>query len=222
MSAKIISIANRKGGVGKTTLSILLATSLAKDKGLKVCLLDIDSQKSAIDRRRIEQSQNDGLEPPYPIEFVFPKYLTMELKHRSENYDVIIIDVPRLTDSEKDTEIITAIVHCDDVIIPTAPAEMDVVSTNDFLKLVRDVEQKRKELNFPFSYHVLINKWDNTRECRTAVDYFKSKGVPIFDAHINELVLFKPPSTYTSLLSTKDGKSRFGPFFHEFLEKVNL
>lgn len=222
MSAKIISIANRKGGVGKTTLSILLATSLATEKGLKVCLLDTDSQKSAVNRRLIEQSQNEGAEAPYPIEHVYPKYLTMELKHRSEEYDVILIDVPRLTDSEKDTEIVTAIVHCDVVIIPTTAAEMDVVATNDFLKIVRDVEEKRAELNMPFSYHLVINKWNNTKDCTNTVEYFESKNAPIFDEHLNDLVIFRPPSTYTSLLDTKEGQKRFGPFFDEFLKKINL
>ena len=222
MSAKIISIANRKGGVGKTTLSILLATSLATKKGLKVCLLDTDSQKSALNRRLIEKSQNEEAEAPYPIEHVYPKYLTMELKYRSEEYDVILIDVPRLTDSEKDTEVVTAIVHCDTVIIPTTAAEMDVVATNDFLKIVKDVQEKRLELKMPFSYHVVVNKWNNTKDCANTVEYFKEKNVPIYDNHLNDLVLFRPPSTYTSLLDTKEGQKRFGTFFDEFLKEISL
>lgn len=222
MSAKIISIANRKGGVGKTTLSILLATSLAIKKGLKVCLLDTDSQKSAVNRRLIEQAQSEGEQAPYTIEHVYPKYLTMELKHRSEEYDVILIDVPRLTDSEKDTEIVTAIVHCDVVIVPTTAAEMDVVATNDFLKIVRDVEEKRTELNMPFSYYLVVNKWNNTKDCTNTVEYFNNKEIPIFESHLNDLVIFRPPSTYNSLLETKDGQRRFGAFFEEFLKKANL
>ncbi len=222
MSAKIISIANRKGGVGKTTLSILLATALAKQKNLKVCLLDTDSQKSALNRRLIEQAQNGTIDPPYPIEHVFPKYLTMELKHRSEDYDVILIDVPRLTDSEKDAEIVTAIVHCDDVIIPTTPAEMDVVATNDFLQIVRDVQEKRKELGMPFSYHLVVNKWNNTKDCENTVAYFESKGVPMFDSYLSDLVLFRPPSTYDSVLETKEGRRRFASFFDEFIKQTKL
>lgn len=222
MSARIISIANRKGGVGKTTLALLLATSLAKDKGLKVCVLDTDSQKSAVNRRLIEQAQNDGAVAPYPIEHVFPKYLTMELKHRSEDYDVIIIDVPRLTDSEKDAEIVTAIVHCDDVIIPYTPAEMDVVATNDFLKIVEDVKSKREELGMEFRYFLVTNKWNNTKDCTNTVDYFKSKSAPIFEEHLNDLVVFRPPSTYTSVLESKEGKRRFGPFFKEFCKQLDL
>jgi cellulose biosynthesis protein BcsQ len=44
MTAKVVSVANRKGGVGKTTLTLSLAEGLAALKNKRVLVVDLDSQ----------------------------------------------------------------------------------------------------------------------------------------------------------------------------------
>jgi chromosome partitioning protein len=46
MNAKIISFANQKGGVGKTTTTSEVAENLSQQLGKKVLMIDLDPQAS--------------------------------------------------------------------------------------------------------------------------------------------------------------------------------
>ncbi len=222
-TTRIISVANRKGGVGKTTLSILLATALAVDKKKKVYFIDCDSQKSALQRRQFEQqSYGEEEKIPYPIDYLPPRYLYDELRIKAEKYDVIFVDVPRLTDDSKDSDIITILTCCDSVLVPTIPGELDAFSTKDFISTVVDIAEHKEKLGIPFNYHGFLNKRNRRTESSSIIDFMNAQAITMFDSNLDDLKIFTSPSTYFSILETPQGKERFAPFLKEFIKKFKL
>ncbi|WP_348661826.1 AAA family ATPase [Croceibacter atlanticus] len=99
MKTKIISVAGEKGGVGKTTLNIMLATNLFHTYGKKVVLLDVDNPQFSIFKKRqreldlIGENEEDNI-PIYPIIRVTVRTIKDKILQHYGKVDYIIIDFP--------------------------------------------------------------------------------------------------------------------------------
>ena len=91
------ALANRKGGVGKTTLCICieLATALAlhgNARQAKVLALDADPQHGLTDWR----ADWEEAPPLFPVVGFASEKLPAEVRAHAPNYDHILIDAPRV------------------------------------------------------------------------------------------------------------------------------
>ena len=128
----IISVAQQKGGAGKTTLSTNITVCLSNLEK-KIALIDLDPQKSAsmwYDLRQdyIADNTVDLLLHDYNIHDV--------LNHHCNKYDVILIDTPPYS-KESARKLIE---YSDFVMIPTQLSPMDIWATQPILDLCRETE----------------------------------------------------------------------------------
>lgn len=124
MAAKIITVAQQKGGAGKTTIAAHIAVALSQ-QGNRVAVIDIDPQKSLSRWHDIrEEKFGDGY-TGLTFTSLSGWRINSEISSLSRKNDIIVIDSPPHTE----TEAKTAIRAADLVIIPVQPSPTDVWAT---------------------------------------------------------------------------------------------
>lgn len=129
MSARIICIAQQKGGAGKTTLVSNLAIAYLAD-GKSVALLDTDPQGSLgkwLDVREELLGVDDNLRFATATAYG----ISRAIRTFSGEADVILVDTPPKADSD----VRWVLRESDLVLVPVSASQADVWATHDVLDL---------------------------------------------------------------------------------------
>lgn len=126
MVAKVITIAQQKGGAGKTTMAAHLAVAWAQSGKRKVAVVDIDPQGSLTQWYKVRESVLGEDATNLTFAAISGWRVRSELDRLRHSHDIIVIDSPPHTDAEARTAIRAA----DLVVIPLQPSPMDVWATS--------------------------------------------------------------------------------------------
>jgi chromosome partitioning protein len=184
-----IIFGNQKGGVGKSTLCIMLANYLTHVKKKQVLVIDMDFQKSINEQRKFDLVRNPDLENSKPYEILvmdtedYPKYAE-QLKKLN---DYILIDLPGRLDDES---LIPILKDAHYIVCPFFYELKSVLSTLNFSKFVKFLD-----VNKPIFFVPNRLKGGTKYETKDDVDTML-KGIGTITKGISDRVTMARLSTF--------------------------
>ena len=191
----VIAFANPKGGAGKTTSALLLASELAS-RGATVTILDADPEKWI--------SQWGAL-PGRPanvmiISDVTEDTIVDQIEAAAAEAQFVVIDL----EGTASLMVANAIGMSDLVIIPTQGSSMDAKGAAKTIRLIRN-QARMARRDIPHA--VLLTRTSAavaSRAIRNVRDQLDQAGIPVFDASIVERAAYRDILDYGGLLADLD------------------
>lgn len=184
---RIIVFANQKGGVGKSTLCILLADYLAYWKK-DVCIIDTDLQLSATLQRE-QDKLTFGEEEPYIIqsfEVSNPNTMLALMENAQSQDGFVLFDAPGTI---KDDGLAPMFIYADYIICPYEYEPKSLTSTRTFIKVIYRLRQLNPQMKAQIFF--VPNKVDARMGTREEQELWRE-----MDAEFSLCGIVAPPVGY--------------------------
>jgi len=189
--------ASPKGGVGKSTSAVILATQLA-ESGASVTIIDGDLNKP-VSRWASRPGKPANL---ILVDGVTEQTIIRAIDDAARKTAFVIVDL----EGTASMMVVYAISRADLVIIPTSPSLLDAVEAVSAVQLVQRQEEAFR-IRIPSA--VLFTKTSAAIRTRTLVDIegeLAENGVPVFNVRIHDREAFRALFSYGGTLSGLDPK----------------
>jgi len=177
----ITLVANLKGGAGKSTVAFNLCVWLAQ-QGKTVQAYDLDPQCTLSDV--IDVRVEEGFEPEIKV---YTRY-----QQPKEDVDEVIIDVG----TANMAALKRAIAIADRIVMPVAPSQADVWSTQRFLYMIAGIKpDKNSDRDAPAEVLTFINRADThvaVRESDEALEALQAlPGIQVLTERLSQRTIFR-------------------------------
>jgi chromosome partitioning protein len=185
---KVITVAHQKGGVGKTTLSLNLATFF-KDH-LRVGLLDSDPQESIT-------GLGDLLEGVQ----IVPHEKLRKLNTIQSELDLLVIDTPPYL-TNKLPELFDL---SDYVLIPTKVGYLDVMAIKATIALLKEAQGRKPNLKAGVVLNMVKNRTNINDEIKGIIQSYQ---VPLHETIISDRVSYTRSVISSGVMEGQDEKAK--------------
>lgn len=190
-----IVFATPKGGAGKSTSAVILATQLAS-KGAAVTILDADDNQPICEWSKLG-SKPDKITV---IAAVTEDTIIDEIDHAAEKTPFVIVDL----EGSANMTVAYAISRADLVIIPTQGSRLDAKEAAKAIKLIK---QQEKAFHKKIPFAILFTRTPAAIRSRTLTHTqteFQTHNIPAFRTHIHERDAYKALFSFGGDLQSLD------------------
>jgi chromosome partitioning protein len=195
----VITFANTKGGAGKTTAVLLLATELAR-LGFRVSVLDADPQHWIT--RWYENSEGLLGNRLSVVPYVTMSTIDRQLQEEKARADFVLIDLP----GSRSSLLAKAVGYADYVLIPVQGSAMDAQGGANVIELLQYLEDKA-DIRIRHSVVLTrVNSMVTTRAMTAVKDLLAARRVHLLETPIIERAAFRDMFGCGRTLYTMDAK----------------
>ena len=173
--ARVVILANQKGGCGKSMISGLLASNLSK-RHFRTLIVDADPQGTSTEWAKSAPSNSQSSLAVLNFS-MYEEKIHREIKKQLDNYDFIIVDCPSSLFSLATQ---SALLIGDLVLIPTPPSPADLWAVFGVKKLVALAQTINPDLKAV----ILPNRVVRTSLSKAIMSELENFGIPLMKARI--------------------------------------